>query len=346
MAHTTSDHPTLLKDQVASLLVQPLETSSFVLSSGVRIFNSSEPLKIPRLVSSGTVDYVAEGAEIPDDYDVTFNEISLMPTSRKSIKSITRYTNELLRASSIGLDSVLKSRLVSDVSSKLDSELLAGTGAADSITGILNQPGVQTGDLDVEDPDSFLDALALTSAAEVQPTRWFINGADFIALRKVKDNGGVYVVPAFAGLGAPHWDMYARGAILGLTRGAGRNHIIRAALESIAYQSDDVITAMRSDMNSDIRVLKVDGGASANNLLMQFQADISDLEVIRPAQKEATAAGAALLAGKAVGFYQDLLFDKQLNTVFKPYMAADERRRLLDGWRRAVKACLASEESL
>ena len=194
MAHTTSDHPTLIKDQVASLLVQPLETSSFVLSSGVRIFNSSEPLKIPRLVSSGTVDYVAEGAEIPDDYDVTFNEISLMPTSRKSIKSITRYTNELLRASSIGLDSVLKSRLVSDVSSKLDSELLAGTGAADSITGILNQPGVQTGDLDVTNPDTFLDALALTSAAEVQPTRWFINGADFIALRKVKDNGGKYLL--------------------------------------------------------------------------------------------------------------------------------------------------------
>ena len=194
MAHTTSDHPTLIKDQVASLLVQPLETSSFVLSSGVRIFNSSEPLKIPRLVSPGTVDYVAEGAEIPDDYDVTFNEISLMPTSRKSIKSITRYTNELLRASSIGLDSVLKSRLVSDVSSKLDSELLAGTGAADSITGILNQPGVQTGDLDVTNPDTFLDALALTSAAEVQPTRWFINGADFIALRKVKDNGGKYLL--------------------------------------------------------------------------------------------------------------------------------------------------------
>ena len=164
--------------------------------------------------------------------------------------------------------------------------------------------------------------------------------------RKVRDNGGVYIVPAFAGLGAPHWHMRARGVITGLTRGAGVEHIIRAALESIAYQSDDVITAMRSDMNSDIRVLKVDGGASANNLLMQFQADISDLEVIRPAQKEATAAGAALLAGKAVGFYQGLSFDKQLNTVFKPYMAADERRRLLDGWRRAVKACLASEESL
>lgn len=194
MAHATTDHPTLIKDQVSSLLVQPLEAASFVLSSGVRIFDSSEPLKIPRLVSSGTVDYVAEGAEIPDDYDVTFNEISLMPTSRKSIKSITRYTNELLRASSIGLDSVLKSRLVSDVSSKLDNELLAGTGASGGITGILNQTGVQTGDLDVEDPDSFLDALALTSAAEVTPTRWFINGADFIALRKVKDGSGKYLL--------------------------------------------------------------------------------------------------------------------------------------------------------
>lgn len=194
MAHATSDHPTLIKDQVSSLLVQPLEASSFVLSSGVRIFDSSEPLKIPRLASSGTVDYVAEGAEIPDTYDVDFNEISLMPTSRRAIKSITRYTNELLRASSIGLDSVLKARLVSDVSNKLDSELLAGTGATGSITGILNQPGVQTGDLDVTDPDSFLDALALTSASEVTPTRWFINGADFIAIRKVKDSGGKYLL--------------------------------------------------------------------------------------------------------------------------------------------------------
>ncbi|EFV91654.1 phage major capsid protein, HK97 [Dietzia cinnamea P4] len=193
-AHSTADHPTLIKDQVASLLVQPLEAASVVLSSGVRIFDSSEPLKIPRIVSSGTVDYVGEGELIPDDYDVTFNEISLMPTSRKSIKSITRYTSELLRASSVSLDSVLKSRLVSDVSSKLDNELLAGTGTDDGITGIINQTGVQTGTLDTADPDAFLDALALTSASEVTPNRWIINGADFITIRKVKDNGGKYLL--------------------------------------------------------------------------------------------------------------------------------------------------------
>lgn len=194
MAHATSDHPTLIKDQVSSLLIQPLEATSFVLSSGVRIFDSSEPLKIPRLVSSGEVGYVGEGELIPDDYDAAFDEIALMPTSRKSIKSITRYSSEILRASAVGLDAILKTRMVSDVSSKLDSELLAGTGATGSITGILNQTGVQTGVLDVADPDSLMDALALTTAAEVVPTRWFLNGADFIELRKVKDNGGKYLL--------------------------------------------------------------------------------------------------------------------------------------------------------
>ena len=163
--------------------------------------------------------------------------------------------------------------------------------------------------------------------------------------RKVKDSGGVYIVPAFAGLGAPHWDMRARGGITGLTRGVGAEHIIRAALESIAYQSEDVIQAMRSDMHSEIGSLKVDGGASANNLLMQFQADISNLQVLRPAQKEATAAGAALLAGQAVGFYRSLSPNDTPCTVFKPMLAAGERERLLKGWRRAVQSCLSSEES-
>ena len=163
--------------------------------------------------------------------------------------------------------------------------------------------------------------------------------------RKVKDSGGVYIVPAFAGLGAPHWDMRARGVITGLTRGVGAEHIIRAALESIAYQSEDVIQAMRSDMHSEIGSLKVDGGASANNLLMQFQADISNLQVLRPAQKEATAAGAALLAGQAVGFYRSLSQDDTPCTVFKPMLASGGRERLLKGWRRAVHSCLSSEES-
>ena len=162
--------------------------------------------------------------------------------------------------------------------------------------------------------------------------------------RKVSDSGGVYIVPAFAGLGAPHWNMRARGIITGLTRGAGVEHIIRAALESIAYQSEDVISAMRSDMGGDIAALRVDGGASANNLLMQFQADISNLEVIRPVQKEATAAGAAMLAGKAVGFYNDIYSSNALNTIFKPQMTESERDKRLSGWQKAVKACISSEE--
>ncbi|MBQ1453141.1 MAG: glycerol kinase, partial [Ruminococcus sp.] len=152
------------------------------------------------------------------------------------------------------------------------------------------------------------------------------------------------IVPAFAGLGAPHWNMRARGTITGLTRGAGVEHIIRAALESIAYQSEDVISAMRGDMGSEIAALRVDGGASANNLLMQFQADISNLEVIRPVQKEATAAGAAMLAGKAVGFYNDIYSSNALNTIFKPQMTESEREKRLSGWQKAVKACISSEE--
>ncbi|MBQ5544297.1 MAG: glycerol kinase GlpK [Clostridia bacterium] len=159
--------------------------------------------------------------------------------------------------------------------------------------------------------------------------------------KKVPDNGGVYIVPAFTGLGAPYWDMRARGTITGLTRGAGRNHIIRAALEAIAFQSDDVIAAMRSDTGGHIHALKVDGGASANNFLMQFQSDISDLKVIRPDQKEATAAGAAYLAGLAVGFYDGSLFDGgiSVSAAFQSRMTSEERQKLLTGWHSAVAAC-------
>ena len=122
--------------------------------------------------------------------------------------------------------------------------------------------------------------------------------------RKVKDNGGVYVVPAFVGLGAPYWDMYARGAILGLTRGANKNHIIRATLESIAYQTRDVLEAMQEDSGIQLAELKVDGGAAANNFLMEFQADILGTKVRRPVVLETTALGAAYLAGLAVGFWE------------------------------------------
>lgn len=158
--------------------------------------------------------------------------------------------------------------------------------------------------------------------------------------RKVSGCGGVYIVPAFAGLGAPYWDMHARGTITGLTRGTGREHIIRAALESIAYQTEDLLAAMSADMGQAIARLKVDGGASANDFLMQFQADISDMIVYRPSMQEATAVGAAYLAGLAVGFYADQAEISSLRgdgRTFAPDMAKEKRESLLGGWHRAVK---------
>lgn len=160
--------------------------------------------------------------------------------------------------------------------------------------------------------------------------------------RKVKDSAGVYLVPAFAGLGAPHWDMHARGTITGLTRGANIYHIIRAALESIAYQSNDVISSMEADTGVHLTSLKVDGGASANNFLMQFQSDISDVAVVRPATTEATAQGAAFLAGLAVGFFKDRdelkLINKNKDS-FIPNIDTEKRKSLLDGWNNAIEVC-------
>ena len=160
--------------------------------------------------------------------------------------------------------------------------------------------------------------------------------------RKVEDSGGVYVLPAFSGLGAPHWNSDARGMICGLTAGSRREHIIRAALESIAYQSEDVLCAMSRDINGKLLRVKVDGGASANGLLMQFQADISNTELVRPLCKEATALGAALLCGLALGFYKDKDEIKQYikdECVFGPQMSDSERTQKLDGWKRATDAC-------
>ncbi len=167
---------------------------------------------------------------------------------------------------------------------------------------------------------------------------------------KVSDSAGVYVVPAFAGLGAPYWDMHARGTIVGLSRGSGRDHIIRAALESIAYQTEDVLAAMQGDMtavggeNAAITSLKVDGGASQNRILLQFQSDISGIPVERSASTEATALGAAFLAGLAVGFFEsreELASKCSTALRFTPSMPEDDRARRLDGWHRAVRACLA-----
>ncbi len=157
---------------------------------------------------------------------------------------------------------------------------------------------------------------------------------------KVEDTAGVYVVPAFTGLGAPHWDMNARGAILGLTRGAGRNHIIRAALESIAYQTADVLMAMEEDTGIPLRELRVDGGACANHFLMQFQADIMDRPLRRPMIRETTALGAAYLAGLSTGVWsslEDIRGSWTLDRLYKPDMEAEQRLRLLSGWHEAVE---------
>jgi glycerol kinase len=157
--------------------------------------------------------------------------------------------------------------------------------------------------------------------------------------RSVADNGGVYVVPAFAGLGAPHWDAYARGAIFGLTRGSNAGHIARAALEAIAYQSAEVLRAMEADAGVDLAELRVDGGAAANDLLMQFQADVLGVPVVRPRVLETTALGAAYLAGLAVGYWAsdaDIAANWHVDRRFEPAMSRDQAQSLIAGWDKAV----------
>lgn len=157
---------------------------------------------------------------------------------------------------------------------------------------------------------------------------------------KVKDTNGCYVVPAFTGLGAPYWDQYARGTIVGITRGVNKYHIIRATLESLAYQTNDVIKAMQNDAGITLSSLKVDGGACANNFLMQFQADIIGAPVKRPICVETTAMGAAYLAGLAVGYWaskEEVVKNWKISKIFEPNMSEERRKELVDGWDKAVK---------
>ena len=158
--------------------------------------------------------------------------------------------------------------------------------------------------------------------------------------KKVKDTNGCYVVPAFTGLGAPHWDQYARGTIVGITRGVNKYHIIRATLESLAYQTNDVLQAMQADSGIQLEALKVDGGASANNLLMQIQSDIIQAPVHRPKCVETTAMGAAYLAGLAVGYWaskEDVIKNWAIDRVFAPAIEPEERDKKVKGWNKAVK---------
>jgi glycerol kinase len=164
---------------------------------------------------------------------------------------------------------------------------------------------------------------------------------------EVEDTNGVYVVPAFTGLGAPYWDPYARGTVMGLTRGAKKEHFIRATLESIAYQTNDVLKAMQEDSGISLVELNVDGGASSNNFLMQFQSDILGVQVDRPQVVETTALGAAYLAGLAVGYWKDkeeISQNRRLDRNFKPNMEEEKRVKLLRGWHRALKRAMEWEK--
>ena len=192
--------------------------------------------------------------------------------------------------------------------------------------------------------DYALEGSVFIAGAVVQ---WLRDGLKIIRTARdiealaasVPDNGGVYLVPAFTGLGAPHWDAYARGAMFGLTRGSTSAHVARAALESIAYQSAEVLRAMQSDAGLTLAELRVDGGATANNLLMQFQADLLGVPVVRPKVQETTALGAAYLAGLAAGYWKntdDIRANWQVDRRFEPAMARDRAAELTAGWDKAV----------
>ena len=193
-------------------------------------------------------------------------------------------------------------------------------------------------------PDYALEGSVFTGGAVVQwmrdEMRFFTESRDVEYFAgKVENSGGVYIVPAFTGLGAPHWDMYARGCIVGITRGTTREHIIRAATEAIAYQSNDLLHAMEKDMGMPMLKLNVDGGASRNDLLMQFQADISEKPVHRPQISETTALGAAYLAGLAVGVWgslDEIMRLRSNDAVFTPKMDNAKRETLLTGWNKAI----------
>ncbi len=222
---------------------------------------------------------------------------------------------------------------------------------------------VNTGEEPVESHNGLITTIAWGAGDKVQ---YALEGSVFIAgatiqwlrdelklienaaeserlARMVEDTAGAYVVPAFTGLGAPYWDSYARGAIMGLTRGVNKNHIVRAAIESMAYQTNDLMQAMAEDMGHPVQTFKVDGGASANNFLLEFQADIMDMPVYRPRCIETTSLGAAYLAGLATGYWKnkdDILSNWQIDRIFKPDMNTEKRMQLLGGWHQAVRCTL------
>lgn len=190
---TTGTLPTLQQDQIASLLVQPLEAESVFLAAGPKIIDTNGPIRVPRIATGLSVGFVGEGAQIPEA-SVGMDEVSMLPSTLKSLKVLSRVTAEVLRSSAVALDSILKTRLVTDTAAALDSALFTSTGSSNTIKGLLNQSGVATGVLDATEPDSFLDGIGIARANEVRPNRWFLSPADYLAVRKIKDADGRYIL--------------------------------------------------------------------------------------------------------------------------------------------------------
>lgn len=185
----TTAGSSLIRERVADMLVEPLAAASVVLDAGPRIIDSSEPVRVPTLATAFDPEWVGENELIPE-VETAFGELELMPTSRKSIKAIVRVSNELIRMATRGVSQTLQTRLVTDVRDKLDTALLNGDGADDTVTGLAATPGALAGTFDAEDPDSVLDAVAVMSAEEITPSVIYMNGADFFTMRKVKDTTG------------------------------------------------------------------------------------------------------------------------------------------------------------
>ena len=181
----TSGNTTLLQDQVASLLVQPLEQASTFLAAGPTVLDSASPIRVPRIVSGVTAGFVGEGAQITDG-SVSFDEVTLLPSTLKSLKVLVRVSNEMIRQSVIGLDSVLRTRLITDVGNALDAALWSGAGTDNSVTGILMADDIETGTLDVTDIDSLIDGLAQAQGNKVNPSHWVMDSDTFAAFRKIK----------------------------------------------------------------------------------------------------------------------------------------------------------------
>lgn len=181
----TSGNSTLIQSQVSSLLVQPLEQASTFLAAGPVVLDSSSPVRVPRIVNGVTAGFVAEGAQISDG-DVAFDEVTLLPSTMKGLKVLVKLSNELIRTSVVGLEAVLRTRLVTDVANALDAALWDGAGTSNTIKGILRQTGIATGVLDLTDPDSLIDGLAVAQGNKVNPSHWVMTSASFSALRKIK----------------------------------------------------------------------------------------------------------------------------------------------------------------